>query len=209
MRDVGGTAAHDARAHPTAHRALHRSPRCVLSGRPKHRCVSRKPTHDTPSLLARAQEKSAHILRFAACNCGMTHTYTQKGPRRYRYYVCNRAQQQGRKVCPCPSVSAPEIERFIVDEIRCIGRDPAIVAATVAEPRRQMVEAIKRLKQKRAALERERRNDAAEFSRVAGQGGDEPRRAEIQDRMYHSQRRLADIRSEVERVIGAVVPCSG
>jgi site-specific DNA recombinase len=76
------------------------------------------------------------ILRCAACDCGMTPTYTSKGNRRYRYYVCNKAQQRGWKQCPKPSISAAVIERLVVDEIRCIGRDPAIVAATVAETRR-------------------------------------------------------------------------
>ena len=82
------------------------------------------------------------LLRCAACDCGMTHTYTAKGTRRYRYYVCNRAQKHGWKTCPSPSVPAGEIERFVVDQIRCIGRDPALVAATVAETRRQTDEAI-------------------------------------------------------------------
>jgi hypothetical protein len=45
----------------------------------------------------------------------------------------------------------------VVDETRCIGRDPALVAATVAETRRQMDEAVQKLKRERAALERQRR----------------------------------------------------
>ena len=54
----------------------------------------------------------------------------------YRYYVCNNAQQHGRATCPAPSVPAGEIERFVVEEIKAIGRDPAPVAATLAESRR-------------------------------------------------------------------------
>src|SRR4029078_13701591 len=91
------------------------------------------------------------ILRCAACDCGMTHTYTSKGQRRYRYYVCNNAQQNGRAACPAPSVPAGEIEQFVVDEIKAIGRYPALVAATCAESRRLSSDAIKRLKAERAA----------------------------------------------------------
>jgi phage host-nuclease inhibitor protein Gam len=46
--------------------------------------------------------------------------------------------------------------------MRCIGRDPELVAATVAETRRQTDEAIQRLKRERAALERQRRDDKAD-----------------------------------------------
>jgi site-specific DNA recombinase len=62
------------------------------------------------------------LLRCAACGCHMTHTYSSKGQRRYRYYVCTQAQQRGRHTCPSPSVPAGEIERFVVDQIRAIGR---------------------------------------------------------------------------------------
>ncbi len=143
------------------------------------------------------------ILRCAACDCGMTHTYTAKGNRRYRYYVCIKAQQCGWKQCPSPSVSAPEIERFVVDQIRCIGRDPALVAATVAETRRQTDEAIQRLKRERAALERQRRDDAAEVGRLAGQGGDSGRFGELEARMAAAQGRLAEIPEELARLTAA------
>jgi site-specific DNA recombinase len=35
------------------------------------------------------------LLRCAPCGCAMSHTYTAKGNRRYRYYVCGTAQQRG------------------------------------------------------------------------------------------------------------------
>jgi len=70
------------------------------------------------------------ILRCASCDCGMVHTYTSKGRRRYRYYVCTQAQQRGWHTCPSPSLPAGAIERCVVDEIKCIGRDPAVLAAT-------------------------------------------------------------------------------
>ncbi len=63
------------------------------------------------------------LLYCANCNCGMSHSYTKKGNRLYRYYVCNNAQQNGRAACPAPSVPAGEIEAFVVEEIKAIGRD--------------------------------------------------------------------------------------
>ena len=136
------------------------------------------------------------LLRCASCNCGMTHTFTVKGQRRYRYYVCNHAQQHGRATCPAPSVSAGEIERFVVEEIKAIGRDPALVAATLAESRRLAAEAIQDLKRERAALERQRRVDGAELGRLAATGKySEPRLIEIQERVEATDRRLASIQA--------------
>jgi site-specific DNA recombinase len=138
------------------------------------------------------------ILRCAACDCGMTHTYTAKRNRRYRYYVCTKAQQQGWKQCPAPSISAPRIERFIVDQIRCIGRDRELVAATAAETRRQTDEAIQRLKRERAALERQPRDDAAAIGRSAEE--DDDRLAELHERLVTTQQRLAEIADEIARL---------
>ncbi len=47
----------------------------------------------------------------------MVHTYTSKGSRRYRYYVCSNAQQRGRETCPSRSVPAEAIECFIWQQV--------------------------------------------------------------------------------------------
>ena len=75
------------------------------------------------------------LLRCRTCGCSMVQTYTSKGQRRYRYYVCTQAQQRGWDTCPSPSLPAGEIEQFVVEQIKCMGRDPALVAATLAEAR--------------------------------------------------------------------------
>jgi site-specific DNA recombinase len=92
------------------------------------------------------------ILRCASCDCAMGHAFSTRGNRRYRYYVCQRAQQQGWKSCPAPSLPAGEIERFVVDEIRCIGRDPKVIEETMAQVRQRTKEQISRLQGERDAL---------------------------------------------------------
>ncbi len=146
------------------------------------------------------------ILRCASCNCGMTHTYTSKGQRRYRYYVCNHAQQNGRASCPAPSVPAGEIEAFVVEEIKAIGRDPALVAATLAESRRLVQKAVKRLKAERSALERQRRVDEVELRRLAmagGTNGEVARLAEVQERVGQGNRRHGEIEAELAEFMAA------
>lgn len=54
------------------------------------------------------------VLRCRSCGCAMIHTYSQKNGKRYRYYVCTRAQKQGRESCPEPAVNAQSIEEAAV-----------------------------------------------------------------------------------------------
>jgi site-specific DNA recombinase len=77
------------------------------------------------------------ILHCGPCGCAMTPSHTKKDSRLYRYYVCTAAQKKGWDACPSKSIPAAEIERVVVDRIRAVGRDPAVLVATVAEARRQ------------------------------------------------------------------------
>jgi site-specific DNA recombinase len=92
------------------------------------------------------------------------------------------------------------MEKFVVDEIRAIGRDPAVVAATVAATRAQAEEARKALAGERAALERQRRDDEAELRRrTAKPVTDESTAglvADLQDGIRRAGRRLTEICEE-------------
>jgi hypothetical protein len=48
----------------------------------------------------------------------MTATYSAKGKRRYRYYVCQSVRQKGWQSCLTKSVSATVIEDSVVFQIR-------------------------------------------------------------------------------------------
>jgi site-specific DNA recombinase len=104
------------------------------------------------------------ILR---CSCGssMTHHSTQKGGRRYSYYVCIRQQKEGAKACPKSRAPAGKLEAFVIEQIRSIGRDPSVLAATLAadredrEARRPEFEAeVRRLGHERGRIDTERKN---------------------------------------------------
>lgn len=77
------------------------------------------------------------LLRCAPCGCAMIHSTSSKGPRRYRYYVCGQAMKRGWYTCPSKSVPAGELERFVVDQIRGIGKDPGVLAETIRQVRMQ------------------------------------------------------------------------
>ena len=69
------------------------------------------------------------LVRCAGCKCGMIHTYVQKkGKLLYRYYVCINAHQRGRNKCETRSVSAPELEGAVVDQIRGFAQRPEMLS---------------------------------------------------------------------------------
>jgi site-specific DNA recombinase len=75
------------------------------------------------------------LVRCESCNTAMTHTYTSKGPAIYRYYVCHRAHQQGWNTCPSRSVSAPELETAVIEQIRGVSLSPELLARMMEQSR--------------------------------------------------------------------------
>jgi len=96
------------------------------------------------------------LLRCVPCNCAMSPTHSTRNKNtRYRYYVCTNAQKRGWHNCPSKSIPAPEIERFVVDQIKRIGRDPALLNETVAQAKSQGQSRVAELEAERRGLERE------------------------------------------------------
>jgi len=70
------------------------------------------------------------IIRCGHCDRAMTSTYTRKGGRTYRYYVCTGATKSGYDSCPVKTVAAGDIERAVLTQVRAICRSPEMVAQT-------------------------------------------------------------------------------
>ena len=138
------------------------------------------------------------LIRCRSCDCAMVHTWTRKRNRLYRYYSCSRAKRLGHDVCTAPSVSAPEVERFVVDQVRVIGQDPALVAATLEEVAKQSAEQAERLGQETLTIAAQIQGAYAELSRIAVEPDAVDRMAQIQDEIDRKQRRIAEIRSQQE-----------
>src|SRR6266852_4045386 len=60
----------------------------------------------------------AGLLLCKSCQRPMVPTYTAKPGRRYRYYVCRAARQNGWSSCPTKSVPARMIEDAVLDQLR-------------------------------------------------------------------------------------------
>ncbi|HEY1759651.1 MAG TPA: recombinase family protein [Bryobacteraceae bacterium] len=67
------------------------------------------------------------LVRCGSCDVGMIHTYVNKKDRLYRYYVCVKAHQRGWAQCETRSVSAPALEDAVVEQLRGVGRNPAVL----------------------------------------------------------------------------------
>jgi len=65
----------------------------------------------------------AGLLTCKNCQRPMVPTYTAKPGRRYRYYVCKSARQNGWSSCPTKSVPAAIIENSVLDQLRTALRD--------------------------------------------------------------------------------------
>ena len=113
---------------------------------------------DRPALLR-------GIAKCAVCGSALTHHYTTRGNKCYGYYVCTRQQKEGADACPGSRVSASELEAFVLDQVRDIGRDPKLLSATlrvdqenremrVAEAKANAKDSAMRTKQ----IHRERKN---------------------------------------------------
>jgi site-specific DNA recombinase len=145
------------------------------------------------------------ILRCVPCDCAMTPTHsTKNGTKRYRYYVCTGAQKRGWHTCPSKSIPAGELERFVVEQIKCIGRDPSLLHETIAQARSQGQSQVAALETERRGLERElcRWNGEVRklLQQIAPGDGNSPataRLADLQERITGAERRATEIREQV------------
>jgi site-specific DNA recombinase len=146
------------------------------------------------------------LLRCGACKCGMNHAYSAKDGCQYRYYVCYRAQQHGWQACPAPSIPAGEIERFVVNEIKAVGRDPLVIKETLAQTRRQAEDQIERLKAERTGLLARLRHDHVELGRrAAASSPGDPGLIDAHDRIHDAERRVTEIDDELAALNGNLV----
>ena len=148
------------------------------------------------------------LLRCGPCGCAMTPTFTTRGGnRRYKYYVCCEAQRRGRGACPSKSIPAGPIEEFVIDRVRCIGRDPELQEQVIAEARRQDEARLADLAAEEKALVRELAACHGDVKRMSGQfrtdgnnGAIVTRLADLNERTGKIEERLQDVRAERERI---------
>lgn len=138
--------------------------------------VQRQLAAQAPNSGARPARRSASLLSgIAKCKCGsaMTRTTCKRHGRTYSYLTCTRYQKQGKAACPGSRVSAGTIEAFVVEQVRAIGRKPALLDAAIAVDKRERESERARLAADIAELRSARGRHAGERERLViaiGQG---------------------------------------
>ena len=160
----------------------------------RRNCRSRGTQRNQYSALLRG------LLYCDPCNSAMIHTMSSpKNGRQYRYYVCVSAQKKGWDTCSSKSIPAAEVEKFVVDEIRCIGRDAAVVEETVRQATMAGGERIHKLEADRVALERSLKSYNERVRELVGATGDHitTRLAELQDKIRDVHSRMATVEKDI------------
>jgi len=124
----------------------------------------------------------------------MAHTYTTKGSRRYRYYVCLRAQKHGWSACPTKSVPAGPVEQHVVEQVRRAAGGPAVLDATPRQVEQQQARAVAEA-DRRAAERAVGRQRAAVTAAVAA--GDAAATARAEQGLADAQRKAEQARQRL------------
>lgn len=145
------------------------------------------------------------LITCKACGYAMTHTFTKDkkgGPRFYRYYRCTHAIKNGASECPSRTLPAAEIERVVVDEIRGLGSDRALLKQVLADAHATIAEEREGLVTERADLKRTMDRCHRELQTLAAGGLADTdvsqRIAELHEQITAGDKRLP----EVEKRIG-------
>jgi site-specific DNA recombinase len=142
------------------------------------------------------------LLYCKSCGTAMSHSYSMKQKsKRYRYYVCQAAQKRGWHTCPTKSVPAEEIERFVVEQIRAVGKDKKLQNEIFRQANFQNRERLKGLEAEKKALEREVQRHSSEIKKLVS---DLPtdchaadHLADLRERIRTAEQRATVVRDEL------------
>lgn len=141
------------------------------------------------------------LVRCAQCDCAMSAVYTSKRGRQWRYYVCNQATNRGWHVCPTKSVPAADLERFVVNEIKVIGKDPALVAEVIDAANHRITDRMREIDSERAVAER----DLARAQKDIRSAKEPGHLADLHERIAAGGRRIAALDDEASHLRGEFV----
>jgi site-specific DNA recombinase len=130
----------------------------------------------------------------------MIHTYTMRGSKRYRYYVCHHAQQRGWNTCETKSVGAPAIEAAVIEAIRKLGSDPELARRTVEHARNQVAARVEQLGKDEAAGREQLRRLNMEMACAATVSGEEDGAAARFDRLVEVHKEVQTIEDRLATI---------
>jgi len=149
------------------------------------------------------------LVRCASCDCPMTHTFTNKKNKQYRYYTCTNAHNKGWKACATKCISAPQIENAVVEQIKEFSKAPEMIEKTIRAVNEQyksklplLLSEKKRLQNDTIHLQAEAKRLVAAISSGSGESGRivSERLAEIEKEIESMNQRLAAVKDEMIKI---------
>jgi site-specific DNA recombinase len=137
------------------------------------------------------------MLYCSCCGSGMYSTYSANGQKRYRYYVCYRAQQKLEGYCTSRSVSAPVVEAAVVESIRRVGVHPEVLAEAARAARERLADALAELREELNTVNGRVKNLKSQLARL--RRADPTRLAEIREQAAVGESRAEELRKEIVR----------
>jgi site-specific DNA recombinase len=141
----------------------------------------------------------------------MSHTFCTKNKRiSYRYYRCVNAMKNGHDVCPTGMLPAEEIERVVIDEIRGLVKDEALLAQVLTSAHAANAAELAEARRECDQLQRERDRHHKELRQLATGGKSKPdataRVADLHQQLLAADKRLSEFVSRIAEVEGQTVP---
>lgn len=138
------------------------------------------------------------LLYCSMCGSAMFPTYSSSGERRYRYYVCLRAQQRKEAHCFTRAVSAPAIEGAVLETVRSIGVHPRVLEGTIRAARREMAHRIGLLGEELHAVQVRVKNFKSQLARMRQL--DPARQASLSEQIAAGQAHTTDLKQQIQRL---------
>ncbi|HMN97546.1 MAG TPA: recombinase family protein [Phycisphaerales bacterium] len=150
------------------------------------------------------------LLRCKSCGHSMTHTFAGgRNSRSYRYYRCIKAIKSGSAVCPSSTLPAAEIERVVVDEIRTLATDKALLARVLTEAQGSLAAELEEATAERNTLKRQLERNHRALRELATSGttaeGASARIAELHERIADAERRVPVLDGKIIELDAAAI----
>jgi site-specific DNA recombinase len=137
------------------------------------------------------------LIYCSCCGSAMYPTYSSSRERRYRYYVCPRAQQRTQDHCATRAVSGPAVESVVLESIRKIGVHPRVLEETARAARREVTQQISRFREELNAVQVRVKNLKSQLARM--RQADPEREASVKKQIAAGEAHATDLRRQVQR----------
>jgi len=150
------------------------------------------------------------LLRCKCCGAAMSHTFNSgRGRTFYRYYRCTHAIKNGSDVCSSGMLPAGEIERVVIDEVRGLAKDEALLARVISDAHAAIEGELAAARRDRDDVRQERARHHKELQQLTTSGQTTPdatrRIADLHTRLSAADQRLPELDARIAGLEGQIV----